>query len=175
MGASVVGGADRKSWSHLKGGGRYDHEIRGSRAGFRAEEWVGGRDLRKQGRPRRPPNGSPAEVPSAGKWRRLAMFPGSFARAGVGGWPTATAIATSGYLSGTGTGTARRVCQVGPSRGANGARLARWPLRQSGAVRGIGCQGQSSGELAVLILRCAEPATAAPPGGDVILPGCRSG
>jgi hypothetical protein len=45
-------------------------------------------------------------MPSAGKWRRLARFHGGFARAGVGGWPIATAIATSGYLSGTGTGRA---------------------------------------------------------------------
>jgi hypothetical protein len=171
----LPGAADRKSWSHLKGGDRYDHETRGSRAGLRGEEWVGGRELRKQGRPPRPPRGSPADMPSVGKWRRLAMFPGGFARAGVGGGPTATAIATSGYLSGTGTGTARRVCQVGPRREANGSRLARWSLRQSGAVRGIGCRGQSSGELAVPIVRCAAPATAPPRGGDVTLPGRRSG
>lgn len=90
----------------LKRPGRYHQETRGGGAGFRAAGWVGGREPRKQGRPPRPPRDSPADMPSVGKWRRLTRFPGGFDRAGVGGWPIATAIATSGYLSGTGTGRA---------------------------------------------------------------------
>ena len=135
--------------------------------GFRAEEWVGGRDLRKQDRPSRPPRGSPADMPSAGKWRRLAMFPGSFSRAEVGGGPIATAIATWGYLSGAGTGTRGGSARSGRAGRRTGRGWLDGHFGNRGAVRGIGCQGQSSGELAVPIVRRAEPATADPPGGGM--------
>jgi hypothetical protein len=62
-----VPGASRRCGTQklepLKRPGRYHQETRGGGTGFRAAGWVGGREPRKQGRPPRPPRGSPADMP----------------------------------------------------------------------------------------------------------------